>query len=93
MGGRGIALQPRAGETRPDDAATDSAGCEAMDAALRAWAANPRVDAAFQYTFREDTAYPVGLADARLTRTYPTYDLWRSWGARAPDDPAPPSSC
>jgi hypothetical protein len=53
------------------------------------------VDAAFQYTFREDSAYPVGLADAGLTRTYPTYDLWAAWGARAPSDPAPalPPSC
>ncbi|MCW2995444.1 MAG: hypothetical protein JWQ18_2939, partial [Conexibacter sp.] len=59
------------------------------------WAADPRVDAAFQYTFREDTAYPVGLADAGLTRLYPTYDLWAAWGARAPSDPAPalPQSC
>jgi hypothetical protein len=70
---------PRAGETRPDDAATDAAGCEAMDGALRAWAANPRVDAAFQYTFREDTAFPVGLADARLDRFYRAYDAWEAW--------------
>jgi hypothetical protein len=54
------------------------------------------VDVAFQYTFREDTAYPVGLADPGLTRTYPAYDLWAAWGAREPADPAPaalPPSC
>ncbi|MDX6702335.1 MAG: hypothetical protein QOF26_2561, partial [Baekduia sp.] len=40
-------------------------------------------------------AYPVGLADPGLTRAYPTYDLWKAWGARAPSDPAPalPASC
>jgi hypothetical protein len=70
---------PRTGETRPDDPATDVAGCQAMDAALRAWAANTRVDAAFQYTFREDTAFPVGLADVGLDRLYRAYDAWRAW--------------
>jgi hypothetical protein len=70
---------PRTGETRPDDPATDVAGCQAMDGALRAWAANPRVDAAFQYTFREDTAFPVGLADVGLDRLYRAYDAWAAW--------------
>jgi hypothetical protein len=78
------------GGERPTDPAALRAGCRAQDAALRRWAADPRVDAALQYTFREDTAYPVGLADAALTRLYPTYDLWRAWGARAPSDPPPP---
>jgi hypothetical protein len=32
--------------------------------------------------------------DATLTKTYPAYDLWRSWGARrARDLPPLPSSC
>ena len=61
------------------------AQCRAQERLLRRWAADPRVDAAFQYTFREDTAYPVGLADAGLTRAYPTYDLWAAWGARGAD--------
>ena len=80
---------------RPLDDASLRAQCRAQDAALRRWADDPRVDAAFQYTFREDTAYPVGLADAGLTRIYPTYDLWAAWGARGPTDPPPalPPSC
>jgi hypothetical protein len=83
------------GAQRPLDDASLRAQCRAQDAALRRWADDPRVDAAFQYTFREDTAYPVGLADANLTRLYPTYDLWAAWGARGPTDapPALPASC
>ena len=53
--------------------------CRALNTALRRWARDSRVDAAFQYTVREDTAFPVGLADAALTRAYPVFDLWRSW--------------
>ncbi|MFL6115534.1 MAG: hypothetical protein ACJ786_29940, partial [Catenulispora sp.] len=36
---------------------TGDAGCRAMGAALRAWAGDPRVQLAVQYTFREDTAF------------------------------------
>lgn len=83
------------GAPRPTDDAALRAQCRAQERLLERWAADPRVDAAFQYTFREDTAYPVGLVDAALTRTYPTYDLWAAWGARAPTDgpPARPASC
>jgi hypothetical protein len=83
------------GAPRPTGAAELRAQCRAQDAALRRWAADPRVDAAFQYTFREDSVYPVGLVDAGLSRTYPTYDLWAAWGARRPSDPppAPPAAC
>jgi hypothetical protein len=86
---------PDPGGARPTGDASLRAGCRAQDTALRRWAADPRVDVAFQYTFREDTAYPVGLADAGLTRTYPTYDLWKAWGARAPSAPPPalPAAC
>jgi hypothetical protein len=78
------------GAPRPTDDASLRAQCRAQDAKLRQWATDPRVDAAFQYTFREDSAYPVGLADAGLTRTYPTYDLWAAWGNRRPSDGPPP---
>lgn len=83
------------GGQRPIDAASLRAQCRAQERLLDRWADDPRVDAAFQYTFREDTAYPVGLADAGLTRLYPTYDLWLAYGARAPTDPPParPASC
>jgi hypothetical protein len=84
------------GGTRPTDDAALRAQCRAQDGLLRRWAQDPRVDVAFQYTFREDTAYPVGLADADLTRAYPTYDLWHAWGGtRAPTaaPPALPAAC
>jgi hypothetical protein len=84
------------GGTRPTGDAALRAQCRAQDGLLRRWAQDPRVDVAFQYTFREDTAYPVGLADADLTRAYPTYDLWRAWGGtRAPTaaPPALPAAC
>jgi hypothetical protein len=51
-----------------------------MAAQLRAWRANPRIEAAFQYTLRDDPIFPAGLADAGLTRLYPAYAAWRSRG-------------
>jgi hypothetical protein len=53
--------------------------CRVLARSLGRWGRDPRVEAAFQYTFREDTLFPVGLADARLSRAYPVYDLWRDW--------------
>jgi hypothetical protein len=87
---------PHVGDKRAGGPAQLRADCRAMAAALRRWDADPRVDAAFQYTFRDDPAFPVGLADARLDTAFPAYDLWRAWGGRrAPADPPPPlpSSC
>src|SRR4029079_198775 len=64
--------------------------CRALDEALRRWDLDPRVAAASRYSSRDDTPFPVGLADAGLTRTWPAYDEWLAWGgARAPAAPAP----
>ena len=69
-------------------------GCRILDALLRRWYRDPRVDVAIQYTFREDPVFPVGLADPALTRAYPTYALWRAWGGRrAPDARVPQKPC
>lgn len=86
---------PHNGELRDVTPAGLRAQCVALQRQLVAWWRDPRIQAAFQYSFREDAAFPVGLADAPLTRTYPTYDLWRAWGNRAPGDPPPalPASC
>jgi hypothetical protein len=58
-------------------------GCRALADQLRRWDANPRIGAIFQYTFREDPDFPVGLISAGLAQTYPTYALWLAW-SRAP---------
>ncbi|UGS38095.1 hypothetical protein [Capillimicrobium parvum] len=63
-------------------------GCEAMARALAVWSDDPRVDVAFQYTFREDTAFRVGLANPRLTRLEPAYGAWRALATGGLGDPA-----
>ncbi len=67
---------------------TGAAGCRAMGDALGAWAADPRVQLAVQYTFREDTAFPVGLADAGLTTLEPAYAAWLAQAQGAADPAA-----
>jgi hypothetical protein len=87
---------PRTDGGRAAAAAPARADCRALQGALRRWDADPRVTAAFQYTFRDDPAFPVGLANARLTHAWPAYAVWRAWGgSRAPDGPPPqlPSAC
>jgi hypothetical protein len=63
-------------------------GCEAMARALAVWRDDPRVDVAMQYTFREDTAFRVGLANPRLTRLEPAYAAWNALATATLDDPA-----
>lgn len=65
--------------------------CEPMAAALRAWAEDPRVDAAFQYTFREAAAFPVGLVSSSLRTTYRSYTAWHAF-SRARDE-VPEAPC
>ncbi len=64
---------PRPGRPRSGSASEQSAGASALAAQLERWRADPRVAAVFQYSFREDPAYPVGLADPSLRRLYETY--------------------
>jgi hypothetical protein len=87
---------PDVGGDRTGGLAELRADCRAMDAALRRWDLDPQVEAAFQYLFRDDPVYPVGLADVALTRLWPAYDLWLAWGGdRPPAGPAPalPDAC
>ena len=65
--------------------------CEAMSAALRAWAKHDRVDAAFQYTFREAHSFPVGLVSPSLRTTYRSYRAWLAFAGGPPK--VPPSPC
>ncbi len=75
------------GRASTTDAAASS--CRELAAALAHWNSDPRVDAVFQYTFREDPLFRIGLVDTGLTRLYPAYGVWHAWGARAAGDPAP----
>ncbi len=83
----------RPGRPRAAGEAEQRAACEALGEQLRRWSQNPRVGAIFQYSFREDPAYPVGLVSADLQHTYPAYRLWLAYAqARARDAPPPPTS-
>jgi hypothetical protein len=66
------------------------AACQRLAAALIAWNIDPRIEAAFQYTYREDPAFRVGLADPGLRTVFPAYYEWLAWGSRRATDPAPP---
>ena len=79
------------GSPRTALAADEQAGCRAMAAQLIRWSRDPRVGAVFQYTFREDPAYPVGLVGAELSHMYPSYRLWLTWSRRKAAGEAPPT--
>jgi hypothetical protein len=85
-----------AGENRSETPTALRRDCRALAQTLTSFKRDPRIAAAVQYSFRDDPAFPVGLVDAGLTRTWPVYDLWAAWGgSRRPDAPAPPmpASC
>jgi hypothetical protein len=87
---------PHVGDERSPKDASIRADCQALNVALRRWDKDPRVDAAIQYTFRDDPVFPVGLADAKLAKEWPAYQLFKAWGgARSPDGPPPalPKAC
>ncbi|CAA9469735.1 MAG: hypothetical protein AVDCRST_MAG69-1, partial [uncultured Solirubrobacteraceae bacterium] len=65
--------------------------CGTMHERLARWHADPRVGAAFQYTFRTDDVFPTGLVSTDLTTRYPTLAAWRAWSA-ADEPPADPCS-
>lgn len=87
---------PHPGRARSPGQAGEGAGCRALGALLLRWAEDPRVGAIFQYSFREDPAFPVGLLSADLRHTYPAYRLWLAYAqahARDGPPPAPAASC
>jgi hypothetical protein len=83
---------PHPGRPRPPGAGDETAGCLALARQLQAWQADPRVGAVFQYTFREDPAFPVGLISADLSHLYPTYRLWLAWSRPSASGAPPPTS-
>jgi hypothetical protein len=84
----------RVGADRDDSPGALRTACRTLARQLRRWWADEDVDVAIQYTFREDSVFRVGLADAGLTRLYPTYEVWRRWAGRdASAAPVPTSAC
>lgn len=85
-----------AGSTRRHDPAALRLGCRQLHEQLLEWDRDPRVDVAFQYSFREDNLFPVGLVSTDLATDFPALAEWQAWGAkRKPDGPAPelPRAC
>ncbi len=84
---------PRAGETRRDTPAAHRQACRSLHRRLIKWYDDPRVTAAFQYTFREDDIFPTGLVTTSLNKAYPVLSEWQAWGGAArpsPEAPPPP---
>ncbi|MDO9409999.1 hypothetical protein [Patulibacter sp.] len=87
---------PRSGGDRDAATGTLRAECRLMDRQLDRWYHDPRVTAAFQYSVREDPAFPTGLLPEDLSRTFPVADVWAAWGgSREPGAAAPalPEGC
>jgi hypothetical protein len=73
-----------------------AAACRALHTRLVGWYRDPSVTVAMQYTFREDDAFRMGLADPRLRLPRPALGEWSGWGAErrdSPSDPPPERSC
>ncbi|MHB8242580.1 MAG: hypothetical protein ACYDHN_11365 [Solirubrobacteraceae bacterium] len=81
---------PHPGQGRAEDEAQEREGCMALADQLHGWLKDPRVGAIFQYTFREDPDFPVGLVSADLAHRLPSYGLWLQWTrSRTPGSPPP----
>jgi hypothetical protein len=81
---------PHAGQRRPDGGAAEEQGCEALAEELAHWYSDARVGAVFQYTFREDPDFQVGLVSAALDHVYPAYGLWLEYSQRRRAGESPP---
>ncbi len=89
----GVGAPPR-DLSAADPIADPAAGCRALHDRLVQWWQDPRVTVAFQYTVREDDAFPTGLVSSDLTSTRPALAEWTAWGGgREPTAPPPPSTC
>ncbi len=67
---------PEPGRPVRGGAREERAACRALAQLVLGWYRKPRVQAVFQYSFRDDPAFPVGLLDAALTRSHATYGMW-----------------
>ncbi len=87
---------PRSGEERRTSRRAQRRACARLHRRLVRWYRDPRVTAAFQYTFREDNLFPTGLATTDLSAGYPALGEWTAWGSSRrpePTDRPPPNSC
>jgi hypothetical protein len=84
--------QPHAGRaSRPSNRSLHR-WCRQLHRRLIKWYDDPRVTAAFQYTFREDDIFRTGLVSTELDKAYPALHEWQAWGGTArpqPTDPPP----
>jgi hypothetical protein len=67
---------PDPGRPRIASAGEDRAACRALAEQVLRWRSDPRVAAVLQYEFRDDPAFPVGLASADLSRLTAGYAMW-----------------
>jgi hypothetical protein len=84
--------QPHAGQDKRTSASSQRAACRQLHRRLVDWYKDPRVTAAFQYTFREDDIFRTGLVSTSLDRAFPALREWQAWGGTArptPEDPPP----
>ncbi len=78
---------PHPGAPPDGSAEQELEACRALAARLGTWLEDPRVAAVFQYTFRDDPAFPVGLVSADLRRLHPSYGLWLALAGEAAGGP------
>ena len=83
---------PHAGQAKRESAPAERRACRQLHRRLVKWYDDPRVTAAFQYTFREDDLFRTGLVTTALDRAFPVLREWQAWGGTArpkPEDPPP----
>jgi len=84
---------PHAGQNKRVTAPAERRDCRKLHARLLQWYKDPRVTAAFQYTFREDDIFRTGLVTTALDRAFPALEEWQAWGgSKRPDPTDPPPS-
>ena len=84
---------PHAGDDKRTTAKAERRDCRRLHKRLVQWYDDPRVTAAFQYTFREDDVFRTGLVTTALDRAFPVLREWQAWGGtKRPDPTDPPPS-
>jgi len=81
---------PHAGQDKRTSPRAERRACRLLHRRLVRWYDDPRVTAAFQYTFREDDVFRTGLVTTSLDRAFPVLGEWQAWGGTARPDPTDP---